>query len=97
MSKIPNKSESTEMKLSKGEYISEVIVVYNHDAVVGLTFVTNKNQTLGPCGIVPGDNDSSSARVKAPSGYKLIGFRGTCAEKAIHSIGFNWSPVAKGC
>ena len=97
MSKIPNKTESTEMKLSKGEYISEVIVVYNHDAVVGLTFVTNKNQTLGPCGIVPGKNGSSSASVKAPLGYRLIGFRGTCAEKAIHSIGFNWSPAAKGC
>ena len=94
ISKIPNKTEMASLKLSKGEYISEAKVTYDGDAVVGLTFVTNKNQTLGPCGVASGEVKESI--VKAPKGYRMIGFRGTSGDKSVHSIGFNWSPVPKG-
>lgn len=96
MSKIPNKTECISLNLTKGEYISKAEVTYSGDAVVGLTFTTNKNKTLGPCGVASGEEVKAKSIVEAPVGYRLIGFRGTSGEKRIHSIGFNWSPVPKG-
>ena len=95
MSKIPNKTECISLNLSKGEYISKAKVTYSGDAVVGLAFTTNKNRTLGPCGVASGEEVKESI-VEAPQKYRLIGFHGTSGEKKIHSIGFNWSPVPKG-
>ena len=96
MSKIPNKTECASLILSKDEYISETKVTYSGDAVVALTFTTNENKKLGPCGVASGEEEVKESIVKAPENYRLIGFRGTSGEKRIHSIGFNWSPVPKG-
>ena len=95
------KTDEMRLDLAKGEWIVEVHVRHNDKSIVALTFVTNKDRSLGPCGKVSekdgdGWDGCRDSVATAPTGYMLIGFTGNAGEKSIHNMGFNWSPAPKG-
>mmetsp|Transcript_15792 Transcript_15792/g.22564 ORF Transcript_15792/g.22564 Transcript_15792/m.22564 type:complete len:465 (+) Transcript_15792:188-1582(+) len=83
------------LTLKQDEWITEVHVRSSKKLVQCLTFITNFQRSLGPCGGKGFLLDTSTGvdeTVKAPEGTMLIGIKGR-AGKYLDCLGFNWSPI----
>ena len=83
------------LTLKQDEWITEVHVRSSQKLVQCLTFITNFQRSLGPCGGKGFLLDTSTGVdeiVKAPEGTMLIGIKGR-AGKYLDCLGFNWSPI----